>query len=895
MRLLRRFAYWLRLSSHREELADELAFHREMIERDLVARGVAPGAAREQARRTMGNETWMREESRAVWVWPSLDALRQDATYTLRELRRSPAFTLGVVITLALGIGANAAMFSLVDRLLFRPPPLMVDPATVHRVYLYRTSGGVESETGGIYARYIDLATWSTAFSQMAGVSRRTLAVGVGDETQLQSVALVSASFFGFFDAPPVLGRYFTPSEDVPPTPAPVAVLSRRLWETQFNSRRDVVGSTLQIDAVAYTIVGVAPEDLVGLWPYQPPVAFVPVATYAANRDRPDWATTYGTAFGLGIIARRKPDVSVEAASADLTNALRRSYQTQNANRVNAPSLDSLRPRAVAGSILAERGPQPTGVSRAVTWLSGVTLIVLLIACANVANLLLARTIQRRREIAVRIALGVSRVRLFRQLLTEGIILAILGTVGGLAVALWGADALRAMFLPGTQDTSLLTDPRTLVFAGAVALGVGVLTGLAPMTQVWRSDLTGDLKAGARDGGGIQRRRGLRTTLVLVQCALSMILLVGAGLFVRSLHNVRDVRLGFDADSVLVVSLNMRNVRLDSTGTVALRRRLLESVREVPGVVSATLRVAVPFDGWSSVPIFVAGIDSTRRLGQFHFNQVSGDYFGTMGTRIVRGRAISDADVDGAPRVAVVGESMARVLWPGEDPIGRCFKVGSTDSVPCRTVVGVAQDIHSQSIEVESKLYYYYLPAAQWYNDAGGLFVRARGNAARIAEPVRRRLQLEMPGTSYVTIRPLGEIVDTHLRSWILGAKVFTGFGALALLLAAVGLYSVIAYTVTQRRHELGIRIALGATRRGIVRLVVLHAVGLSLAGLAIGGGIALGAARWIEPMLFRQSPYDAYVFAVGGLVLLGVAIVASCVPALRAASVDPRTALQAE
>jgi ABC-type antimicrobial peptide transport system permease subunit len=261
----------------------------------------------------------------------------------------------------------------------------------------------------------------------------------------------------------------------------------------------------------------------------------------------------------------------------------------------------------------------------------------------------------------------------------------------------------------------------------------------------------------------------------------------------------------------------------------------------------------------------------------------------------VRGRAISDADVDGAPRVAVVGESMARVLWPGEDPIGQCLKVGMTDSVPCRTVVGIAQDIRSQSIDVESRLYYYYLPAAQWQNQEGGLFVRTRGDAARMAEPVRRRLQLEMPGTSYVTIRPLGDIVDTHLRSWILGATVFTGFGALALLLAAVGLYSVIAYTVTQRRHELGIRIALGATRRGIVRLVVLHAVGLSLGGLAIGGGIALGAARWIEPMLFRQSPYDAYVFAVGGFILLGVAIVASSVPALRAASVDPRTALQAE
>ena len=891
-RLLRRLAYWLRLSSRGAELEDELAFHREMIERDLTQRGMSPADARAEARRTMGNETYMREEARAVWLRPSLEGLWQDAKYTIRGLRREPTFTVGVVLTLALGIGANSAMFSLVDRLLFRPPALMVDPATVHRVYLYRTVRGKESETGGIYARYADIARWSTAFAQTAGVTRRTLAVGVGDDTQLRNVAIVSASFFGFFDAPPLIGRYFTPSEDAPPTPVPVAVLSQRLWETQFGARRDVLGSSLQIDAVAYTIIGVAPDGVGGLWPYRPPAAFIPVATYAASRGREDWATTYGTAFGLGIMARRKPGVTIAAANADLTNVLRRSYQVQiDANPGNAP-LTVLRPRAVVASVLAERGPEPSTTRRATKWLSGVTLIVLLIACANVANLLLVRTIGRRREIAVRRALGVSRVRLAGQLLTEGVILALLGGTASLVLATWGSNLLRAVFLPGTEEASSITDPRTLLFTGAVTLGVGLLTGLAPVVQMRRDNVTADLKSSARDG--TYQRRGMRTALLLVQCALSVVLLVGAGLFVRSLRNVRDVPLGFDADSVLVVSLSMRDVKLDSATTVALRLRLLESVESVPGISHATLQESIPFAGMSSLPIFVSGIDSVRKLGQFHFNTVSADYFRTMGTRIVRGRPIEPTDVDRSPRVAVVGESMAAVLWPGQDPLGRCFRM-EADTMPCIHVVGVAENIRSESLEGVENPFFYYLPAAQFRPHDGGLFVRVRGDAQLVAERVRKHLQSEMPGTSFVTVRPLGEIVGATTRPWMVGATVFTAFGALALVLAAVGLYSVIAYGVTQRRHELGVRLALGAARTGIVRLVVMEGIRFALAGIAIGAIVALSSGRWIGPLLFRESPRDPQVFALVSVVVLVVAVVASCIPALRAAGVDPKTALQAD
>jgi len=666
-------------------------------------------------------------------------------------------------------------------------------------------------------------------------------------------------------------------------------VLSYDEWKSQFGGR-NVLGSTVHIAALEYTIIGIAPAGFVGLWPYRPPAAFIPVTTYAASEGPPGWATTYGHSFGLQTIVRRKPGVSLAAASADLSHALQQSFVAEGGDNPRF-SLDKLKPRAVAASILRERGPEPTFVAKAATWLSGVTLMVLLITCANVANLLLARTIRRRREVAVRIALGVSRSRLFRQLLTEGLVLALLGGVAGLGLAVLGSNLLRASFLPGADQPSLLSDPRTLLFTALIALGVGVATGLAPLAQVFGGNASADLKAGARSV--THSRNKLQTGLLLLQAGLSVVLLVGAGLFVQSLRRVREVRLGFEPEPVLLVNLNLREVKLDSAAKVALRLRLLASAKEVPGVEHASLQESVPFAGMSEWPLAVPGIDSTQRFGRFQFNTVSAEYFATMGTRLLRGRGFENGDVAEGRRVAVIGQSMAEVLWPGKDPIGQCFKLGS-DTMPCRYVVGVAENILPESIDADPKLFYYYLPATQWRPQEGGLFVRAR-DAARLGDAVRQRLQRDMPGTSYVTVERLGDIVDAKLRSWITGANVFTAFGALALVLAAVGLYGVIAYGVTRRRHELGVRLALCAARSGIVRLVVLQSVRLALAGVLVGEVVAWVAGRWIAPLLFQQSPHDPVVFALVALVLVAVAIVASSSPAFRAARVDPRTALQSD
>ena len=825
----------------------------------------------------------------------TFESLAHDLRYAVRGLRTKPAFATAVVVTLALGIGANAAMFGIVDRLLFRPPPLLKDPETVHRPYLFQTYRGKERCCGGgQYKRYRDIAEFTHSFSSVAGFTPRDLAVGVGDAAREMRIGVVSASFFGFFDAPPAIGRYFTEREDSPPDGAPVAVLSYGMWQTQYGAGRDVLGTKIQIGPVLYTVIGVAAPGFVGLWPEKPPAAFIPITNYAANtgfrgRDRP-WYSTYSWGW-MSMIVRRKPDVSVAAANADLTNAFLRSYEEQRIEQPRSPPTNLARPRAVLGPILTERGPNGSSVGKVATWVGGVAVIVLLIACANVANLLLARALRRRREIALRLALGVSRGRLVSQLLTESMLLAVLGGVAGLLLAHWGGAALRVGLLDQSEASTGLRDPRTVLFAASVAIAVGLLTGLAPIVQARRADLTSDLKAGAREGTYARSR--MRVALLVLQGALSVVLLVGAGLFVRSLRNVQSVRLGYDVDPVLLVNLNMRGVKLDSAETVALRQRLLASAKTIPGVEQASLQAAVPFWSTWSLGLYVEGIDTVGRLGQFDLNAVSPEYFQTIGTRIIRGRGITEQDTPAAPRAMVVSESMGKVLWPGKDPLGQCVKV-SADTMPCTYVVGIAENIKDQSLAADSG-YYYYLPAAQFNPAVGGLFVRARGDAGAVKETVRRRLQREMPGASYVTITPFSEIIGSQKRSWKLGATMFAAFGALALVLAAVGLYSVIAYNVAQRTHELGVRRALGAQAADVVRLVVTDGLRLAGVGVAVGAGLALWAAKWVRPLLFDVSPRDPAVYAIVAVTLILVAVAASWIPAMRASRVDANVALRAE
>ena len=825
----------------------------------------------------------------------TLDAIKQDIRYALRGLRAKPGFATAVVVTLALGIGANAAMFGIVDRLLFRPPPMLKDPDTAHRVYLYRTFRGTE-RPGSVsqYARYRDIATLTTSFSHEAGHTARQLAIGVGEAAREMQVGVVSSGFFSFFDAPTVKGRYFTGGEDQPPSGEPVVVLSYAMWQTQYGGSEGILDSTVQIGPTKYSVIGVAPPGFVGLWPDRPPVAYIPITSYAASQAfaprNSTWWETYSWGW-MDMIVRRKPGVSITAANTDVSNAFVKSYEKQMIEQTRTTPINMAKPRAIIGSILPSRGPNASAVSKVATWVAGMSVVVLLIACANVANLLLARALRRRREIAMRLALGVTRARLLSQLLTESLLLAMIGGVAGLVIAHWGGAALRAGLLPQSEAAAGFRDMRTILYAAAAALAVGLLTGLAPILQATRADLTNDLKAGTREG--TYGRSRTRVALLVLQGALSVILLVGAGLFVRSLGNVRNVRLGYDVEPVLMAELNMRGVKLDSAATVALKNRLLEVATSIPVVENASRQVGVPFWSSWSVGLYVEGIDTVSRLGSFMVNAVSPSYFETFGTRLLRGRGIEAGDIDGGPKVMVVSEKMGQVLWPGKDPIGQCIRVNA-DTMPCTQVVGVAEDIKAGSLKPDSS-FYYYVPATQFSPQSGGMFVRVRGDARRHLETVRRRLQQEMPGASYVKLTPFSEVMGQQTQSWRLGATMFVAFGVLALVLAAVGLYSVVAYNVTQRQHELGVRVALGARGPDVVRLVVTDGLRVVGVGVAAGLLVALWAGKFVEPLLFRVSPRDPSVFVLVAMTLVGVALAASWMPARRASRVDPNVVLRSE
>ncbi len=825
------------------------------------------------------------------------DHIRQDLRFAARGLRQKPGFTIAVALTLALGIGANAAMFGVIDRLLFRPPNYMRDAERVHRVYLAQTWDGKEFPAGWFqYTRYTDLSRWTNSLEVSAAISDPTVAVGVGEDAREMRIGAVSASYWQLFDARPVLGRLFTAAEDTTPAGAPVVVLSFAFWQTRYGGRASALGEHIKIGPTDYTVIGVLPEGFNGTLSGRVAVAWIPITTYAHDamtfdpKDADNWYRKYNISW-MQMFVRTKPNVSHDAATADLTSAFRRSFMAQRDIDKRPVKIEVAKPHAIVASVLVDRGPNASETAKVARWVSGVAAIVLLIAAANVANLLLARALRRRREVAVRLALGVSRARLLSQLLTESILLALIGGVAGLLVAQWGGALLRKQFLADSPGIPVVTDMRTLLFAAGAILFVGVVTGLAPALQSRRDDLTAALKSGAREG--TYHRSRTRTTLLVFQGALSVMLLVGAGLFVRSMKNVSALHLGYDVDPILYVSVEERGEKLTDTEKLALREQLLQTAQATPGIVSAARAMTVPFWMTWDEDLYVEGIDSTHKLGQFTLQAASPEFFRTMGTRLLRGRAIEPTDTKNSPRVMVTSEAMAKALFPGKDAIGQCVRVGA-DTAPCTTIVGIAENVRTQDLR-DDKMYHYYLPITQKASDRGGLFVRVRGSAARQAETIRRSLQHVMPGATYVTVRPFSEVFEPLTQSWRLGATMFVAFGSLALLLAAIGLYSVIAYNVVQRTHELGVRMAFGAQVTDVLRLILNEGLRLAALGVVIGGAVALWAGRWVAPLLYEVKPTDPWVFALAVVILLAAATLASLIPAMRAARVDPSVALRSE
>jgi len=885
----------------------EIRAHLDMRTEQLVREGFAPDAAREEAirrfgamddaRRDLQQHAHQRERTMQFREW--LDALKQDVRYATRGLRREPLFAGFVIATLALGIGANAAMFGVVDRLLVRGPEHIVDASRVMRVYLHeKVPGQGDFSTNGFgYVMYDMLKHDAHSFDGVAAyvaTAHGQTVMGHGADAQLIMQGQASADLFPTLGVKPALGRFFTSREDSIAGAERVAVIGYGLWRSVYGGDRSVLGKTILLRDIPYTIVGVAPMGFTGpklghidVW--------VPVSLHVTlNTD--NWTRTWRAQW-LEIVARLKPGVTPQQAALDATAAYRHAYNGGDKTDAGADIFVAPLNYNDDGKESAE-----ASVSR---WLVGVSLVVLLIACSNVVNLLLARAVRRRREVAVRLALGAARRRLIQLLLTESMMLAVMGGTAGLVVAWVSGQLMRTVLLSDVEWTSSPVDGRVLAVSAIIALGVGVLVGLVPALRSSRSDLTSALKSGIREGGGQGMR--LRATLTVAQAALSIVLLAGAGLFGRSLSNIRALDLGIQPDRMLIVGPRWSAVApQDSAGRVAevaRRERLLveamERIRQMPRVERATLSIGLPFRSSYSGTIRVTGSDTIPTLpgGYPQISAVGSDYFPTVGTRVLRGRTFTSADRPESEPVAVVSDQMGKALWPGRDPIGECIYIDSKPDklTTCLRIVGIVADVHRSRLKEKTGTHYY-VPMGQEHGIGGtALIVRPRLDAAGVIPQIRKLLLDMDPTIQYVNESTLQDDVDPQIRPWRLGASVFGLMGVLALLVAAVGLYSVMSYVVAQRTHELGVRIALGAQSTDIISLVFRGSFGMAAVGIAIGVALALAAGRFIEPLLFDARARDFGVLGGVSALMLCVAALASVLPALRAKGTDPMEALRTE
>ena len=887
------------------DVDDEIAFHLDTTTDALVARGMPREAARREALRRFGDLALTRDRLREIdgalvrgrRRREAFAGLALDTRLAFRGLARSAGFVVAVVLTLTLGLGANATMFGIVDRLLLRPPAHVVEPERTGRMWVVVPNpfGGSKPFHSSWYgfAIFDAMRPRLRAFSHLAAVASTEHTFGRGDQARPGRVNEVTGDYFTLLGARPLLGRFVGPADDRQDAVEAAVVISWELWRRDYGGASTVLGQPLVIDGRPFTIVGVAPRGFMGAG-LQRVHAWITMSQAGyAQRMTPDWRTNPDWTW-LHIVGRLAPGATRAQANVELTTAYRVARLGPN------PSEERQRfvagSTAIFGDLLEERGPQGTDQARVALWLAGVAGVVLLIACANVANLLLARALRREREVAVQLALGVAGSRLVRQFLLESMLLAVAGGVAALLAAMAGGTAMARLLLPNVEWERGPVDGRVLL---ATSLVVGVTTlliVLSPVLQARRTTMHEALRGGGR--GATARASRLRTTLTAAQAALSVLLLVGAGLFVRSLHNARGTELGLDAERVLLVNLELTTIGFDREQSHDFWRRAAERVAALPGVERTSLAATAPFAGSWNEELFVPGWDSVPKFGDggpFH-NPVAGDYFRTLGMSLRRGRDFGAGDVAGSAPVTIVNESMARALWPRQDAIGKCFRVGA-DTAPCMEIVGVVADSRRGELREPASLQYF-LPLAQQQPPPRNLFmfVRAAGDDARsIIVPVRRALQGMDARIPFPDIQSIQEHIDPQLRPWKLGATLFTAFGVLALLVAAVGLYGVLAYDVAQRTREIGVRAALGARTRDMVWLVLRRGLGVAAVGIAIGLVAASFAARWVGDLLFHVPARDPITLGAVATLLLAVAAAASFVPAWRASRVNPQVALRAE
>jgi predicted permease len=798
-----------------------------------------------------------------------------DLRYALRALRRTPGFTAVVVLTLALGIGANSVMFSVIDAVLLRPLPYR-DPASLVSVYEAR-SGSSDARAPVASGNYRDWRDRNRVFDAAALYRPRSMNfTGTGEPERLD-VTLASANLFTVLGVAPEIGRPFTAAEDGAGD-ALTALISHRLWETRFGSDPGAVGRAVTLGGRSYTVGGVMPASF--KFPNAGVDAWLPLAL---GEDA--WSDR--GAHNYNVVARLKPGVTLERARAEMRAI---------AARVAAENPDIQ--REWTASVYSLSGELAGGARPVLLVLAGAVGFVLLIACANVANLYLARAASRSREIAIRTAIGAGARHVVRQLLVESVLLASLGGAAGLLVAAWGARAvnvLRPAGLPRAEEVAV--DGRVLLFTAGLSLLTGVLFGLVPALQAARPDLAEVMKQGAKGTSGGPGRARTRSALLVAEVAFSLVLLVGAGLMLKSFARLHDVNPGFATERLLTARVTLPPTKYDSTAKkAAFADALLPRLRALPGVRGAAVVSSVPLTGqnaqygyWidgrppataSDVPVAVV-------------RSATADYFRAMQIPLRRGRFYEDRP--GGPREAVVSEALARAHFPGEDPIGKRVHPARPDAEPVE-IVGVVADTKHLALD-ESAPPQMFLANSHGAETFGAfsVVVRAAGDPMALAGALRREVRAIDRDLPLADLRTMDEVIDRGTARQRLSSGLLAGFAGLALLLASVGIYGVIAYASAQRAREFGVRIALGANDRHVLRDVLGGALRLTTLGVALGLAASLALTRVLQSQLYEVSPTDPAVLAGISLLLTAVALVASYLPARRATAVDPITALRAE
>jgi predicted permease len=892
---------WLsRLFSRRsfdDHLSAEMAAHLQEKIDALFASGISRAEAMRTALREFGNVTLLAERSREVWQWPSLESFLADIRFAFRTLRKSPAFAAVAILTLALGIGANATIFSIVDAVLLHALPFR-DASRLVLLHEGLPKMGYPKMSFSP-PDLVVFARTQKSFSELGFFQNERVDISGQGEPQRITAARISSSLFPMLGAQPMLGRTFTPQEDAPGHQ--LAILSYALWQSRYGGGTNILGQKIDVDRQPYTIIGVMPRSFA--FPLEGPEDnSLPADLWLPMAFTPSELQEWGGSYITSVLGRLRPGVTLSQARSEastLANIVLASYPGLLTKAIRAAQLNiSASPyqEEVVGS-----------VRTLLLVLTAAVAFVLLIACANIATLLVSRAATRRKEFAVRAALGASRLRLARQMLTESLLLALFGGALGFALAFWARDLILALVPPSISlPHEVPLNAAVLLFALGISILAAVMFGLAPAFQLSSLSVQGRLQDAATNATPSRSRHRLQGVFVIAEFALALVLLIGAGLLIRSFAALLETNPGFRPDHLLTLNIPLpRQAYYHAAQVQNFYRQLLDRVSNLPGVQSAALSNGLPLNDYEMVSASIEGRSNGEGATPEAICQswIVGNYFQTIGVPLLQGRWFTPEDLAGSQQVAIVNLTAARQFWPGQNPIGKRLAWGVKS--PWETVIGIVGDVKEGSLDtnVIPHVYRPYLQLPSFlleqdpFNDwhAMSLSLRTQVDPASLTSAVLAQVHALDPDLAVTGIHTMTEVIRSSVAGPKFNTALLAGLAALALFLSAIGVYGVLAYMVAQQTHEIGIRLALGATRNGILRLVLIRGAKLTLAGISIGVIAALILTRLMRNLLFQVTPTDPFTFAGVTLLLMLVALAACYIPARRAMKVDPMVALRYE